>query len=266
MTTVMIVLASWLALSVVASAVWSAALRRLSAGPAGRLSETHRRRWVMCGQATLLVASVAAAALTSRAADWQPAALVAVLAAFALASDAIPVPAGRYRFSAGFVAMVLAMALLGPAPAVAIGLLCAGVDGARSRPALPYLLNNLAAYAAFPLVGALLLRLFDGASPTAFAAAVAAVAVVVNLLNFLLIASHAAALDREPILPALRQTWAPVLPWELATASVTALTAYGYAMGGDVVVAFCAVALATLQVVLVAARGTPWLQPPPRIG
>lgn len=256
-------LAAWLGVSVLVAGGWVLAAHRLRS-PIDAVAR-HRRQ-VMTAQALVLAASVFAAAALSPATDWQPAELVVVLTAFALASDAVPVPVGRFRFSGAFVAIVLAMALLGPGPAVAIGLICALVDALRSRPPLPYLLNNLATYAAFPLLGGLALGALADAPPAPFAVAVGVVAVLANLLNFVLVAGHAAALDptRDTLLPAIRRTWLPLIPWELATAAFVGAAAYGYATAGEIVVAACAVGLVALQVMLVAARGVPRLQLPGR--
>ena len=53
-------------------------------------------------------------------------------------SDALSIETRGQRLSGSFIALVLAMAFLGPAPAVAIALLTIGVDAAASgcrRPA-----------------------------------------------------------------------------------------------------------------------------------
>ena len=77
----------------------------------------------------LTIAIVAAAMLAVAAAcawaandprDWQPAALVALLLVLAVVSDAISFEIRGLRLSGAFLALVLAMALLGPAPAAAI--------------------------------------------------------------------------------------------------------------------------------------------------
>ena len=107
-------------------------------------------------EALALAAAVVVAALTSTAADWEPPALVGVLLALALVSDLFAVSYGGQRISGSFLALVLAMALLGPAPATAIGIASVLFDHLRARNPLPLLLANLAAFATFPLVGALL--------------------------------------------------------------------------------------------------------------
>ena len=65
--------------------------------------------------------AVLAAALLSTAADWQPIELVLLLFVLAVGSDLLTVEVRGLRVSGSFLAIVLAMALLGPAPAVAIG-------------------------------------------------------------------------------------------------------------------------------------------------
>ncbi|HEY8583592.1 MAG TPA: hypothetical protein VIL49_11615, partial [Capillimicrobium sp.] len=117
-----------------------------------------RRTGYIAVQLALLTAALVAAIATTRASDWEPLGLVALLAALALASDALTIETKGQRLSGSFIALVLAMAFLGPAPAVAIALLTIGVDAIRARPPLAYVLNNAATYAVFPLVGGLLAR------------------------------------------------------------------------------------------------------------
>src|SRR4051794_13296450 len=112
-------------------------------------------------EALALVAAVCVAALTSTPADWEPPALVAVLLALALITDLFAVSYGGQRISGSFLALVLAMALLGPAPATAIGIASVLFDHLRARNPLPLLLANLTAFSVFPLLGALLVDAAD---------------------------------------------------------------------------------------------------------
>ena len=118
------------------------------------------RRAFIASQTALLVAASVTAAFLSRAEDWSDVPLLCLLAGLALTSDALAIEARGQRLSGSFIALVLAMAFLGPAPAVAIGLLTMTVDlvrsGWRRDPAA--LLTNLATYATFPLVGAVLVE------------------------------------------------------------------------------------------------------------
>ncbi len=117
-----------------------------------------RSTWLIAGEVVLLVLACAVAALVSTAADWQPPELFAVLLALAIGSDLLAVRHKVQRISGSFLALVLAMALLGPAPAVAIGIVSVLVDQLRARNPLPRFITNLATYATFPLVGSLLIQ------------------------------------------------------------------------------------------------------------
>ncbi len=78
--------------------------------------------------------ALAAAALTSRAEDWAPISLVGLLFVLAAGSEGLlSFELKGLRLSASFLALVLAMALLGPAPAAAIGVACSLVDAVVSR-------------------------------------------------------------------------------------------------------------------------------------
>ena len=69
------------------------------------------------------------------------------------ARDILVLDAKRFRIGGSFTGLVLAMALLGPAPAAALGLASALVDALRRRVRGTYLLNNLLTYTTFPLLG-----------------------------------------------------------------------------------------------------------------
>ncbi len=79
-----------------------------------------------------------------------------MLAALAVVSDVLTITTRGLRLSGSFLAIVLAMAFLGPGPAVAIGLLTIAVDSVRARPRRASVIINLATYATYPLIGALL--------------------------------------------------------------------------------------------------------------
>src|SRR3954452_20853349 len=114
-----------------------------------------------CIESVVLGGALVVAVLTSTTADWQPPGLVAVVLALALATDFFAVSYGGQRISGSFLALVLAMALLGPAPATAIGIASVLFDHLRARNPLPLLLANLAAFSVFPLVGALIVQAAD---------------------------------------------------------------------------------------------------------
>jgi putative nucleotidyltransferase with HDIG domain len=180
--------------------------------------------------AALLVAALCATALTSHADDWRPAGLVVLLSAVALLSELVVVETRTMRLSGSFVALVLAMVLLGPAPAVAMAVMGILIEGLVRRLPWPGLVANLACYATFPLIGGLAARWLgiDALEPVAFALAVGGVAAVTNVLNFLLIAVPRSFTRGEPLLQQVRQVYIPVLPSELVTLAAAAAAAAVY--------------------------------------
>src|SRR3954447_19116837 len=164
-------------------------------------------------EAAVLTAAIVVAALTSTPADWEPLALVGLLLALALATDLFAVSYGGQRISGSFLALVLAMALLGPAPATAIGIASVLFDHLRARNPLPLLLANLTAFATFPLVGGLLIRWADvDPKSAAFPLLVFGVFMVTNVLNFAMIGGHQAIVTRTSLIGAFRRIFLPVLP------------------------------------------------------
>jgi putative nucleotidyltransferase with HDIG domain len=173
-------------------------------------------------QVALFVAAVAAAVLTSQAADWQPAGLVVLLAALAVISDSLSIETRGLRLSGAFLALVLAMAFLGPAPAVAIALLTIAIDAVRSRPQPVGAISNFATYAVFPLAGGLLVRwaVHLGADPDAigFGLVVLGVYLATNALNFALTALGLWSFYGQSPRRLVRDVLVPILPSELVAA------------------------------------------------
>ena len=95
---------------------------------------SRRERIIAALQVGLLAASISAAAFLSSESDWQPVPLVVLLSGLAIASHLFPFETGNVRICGSFMSLVLAMTLLGPTPAVAIGLSAVLVDAARRRP------------------------------------------------------------------------------------------------------------------------------------
>jgi putative nucleotidyltransferase with HDIG domain len=220
-----------------------------------RVPREGRRRVTVVAQGALLTAAVAATGLVSEADQWRPVAMVGLLAVLVLGSDFIVLDAKRFRIGGSFLGIVLAMATLGPAPAVALGLAATAVDGLRSRPRPrgTYLLNNLATHATFPLLGGLLLLAVHG-SPTlgrgGYVLAVFAVFIGANILNFTMIAGHTVWLRGGSLKELFRTVYLPVLPWELATASITAMAVWGFELYGAGVIGLFGVALGVCQLLL----------------
>lgn len=208
------------------------------------------RRTLAVAQIALLATSLVVVVVTTHASDWEPTGLVILLAGIAVASDAMAIETKAMRLTGSFVALVLAMALLGPGPAVAIGLLTVIPDAIRlrSRPAL--VLANVSAYATFPLAGGLAVRALDldAADGMNFALAVSAVFAGVNVLNFLLIAVPMVCLSGGTIWTAVKNIYVPILPSEALAASLAVGTAATYRAVGLPALVAVLVALFLFQV------------------
>jgi putative nucleotidyltransferase with HDIG domain len=180
---------------------------------------------------------VCAAVFLSSESDWQPLPLVVLLATLAIASHLFPFETGNVRICGSFMSLVLAMTLLGPTPAVAIGLTAVVVDAARCRPDRGILLLDLAAYAAFPLVGGVLLEALTdavAAQPIGVSYAMAVVTgfLLTNGLNFVLVVAPKFWARRLPLGNIFPDIYFPVLPWNLGAGIFTAVTATGYRLAG----------------------------------
>ena len=75
-----------------------------------------RGKRLLAGETVVLLGTLVAAVASSEAADWQPAGLVLVLLGLAVVSDLLALQHKTQRISGAFFAIVLAIALCGPAP------------------------------------------------------------------------------------------------------------------------------------------------------
>jgi putative nucleotidyltransferase with HDIG domain len=209
------------------------------------------RRTLFAGQSVLLATTLVVVAVTSHASDWQPTGLVVLLAAIAVASDTMAIETKTMRLTGSFVALVLAMALLGPGPAVAIGLLTMVIDAVRTQPRKPAatIFTNLVAYATFPLVGGLAVRALDlaNADSATFALWISVIFGVVNILNFLLIAIPLGHGSGRSLWSDLC-TLVPILPSEALAAALAVATATTYRAVGLPALAAALIALFLFQV------------------
>jgi putative nucleotidyltransferase with HDIG domain len=202
-----------------------------------------RRRVIPTIQIVTLAAAIAAAVSLSSTDDWLPLTLVAALLILAVGSDVLTMPARALHVSSSFSAFVLAMALLGPAPAVAIAVSVAAFDAVRRRSAFANFLTNVWAHALFALAGGFALDLarpaFEGS--LLFPAAVLTAFLATNLLNFVLAYGWLSLTEGLSLWTGMRQLWLPVLPAEFATALLTAGVVYFYMRAGVIAVALLAV-------------------------
>jgi putative nucleotidyltransferase with HDIG domain len=195
----------------------------------------HLYRLYLASQWILLAGAVAVAALTSRSADWHPVELVALLLVLSVVGEWLTITMGSQSVSAGFVALVLAMCLLGPAPAVAIGAAAIAADSLARRPSPAVCLSNLTTYAVYLVLGALLSRALIGHSHVetiTFAFVVFGVFIATNLLNFALIAIQKSVLQEKSFINQVHTVLVPVLPGQLAAAVLAVILAVAYTKMG----------------------------------
>lgn len=213
------------------------------------------RRLTLClgfSQAGLFATAATACVIVSGPDQWRSPQLAGLLLAITLISDLLAVQTRTLRLSGSFLALVLAMALLGPAPAALIGVISVSVDAVRLRPTVLRLLNNLATYTTFPLLGGLLLQEVVGRSHSAlgspsFLLLVFGVFMATNVLNFLLIAGFNCFLDGESLGFKFRSMFLPVLASEVFTALLAAAVISVYAAVGLVALALLTLVLLTFQ-------------------
>ena len=197
--------------------------------------------------AVILAAAMAAAVATSRAEDWAPLSLLGLLFVLAASSELLGFRVRGLELSGAFLSIVLAMALLGPAPAVALAVGCALVDTAVARRSLDSSIINIATYATFALVGGLAIHWLagdfnpDSGDPLWFAAVVLFTFLAANTLNFLMVAA-AVCFYGTPARD-LGRSFVTALPSEFATGLLTASVAFTYGHLGMASVGLAAVIL-----------------------
>jgi putative nucleotidyltransferase with HDIG domain len=201
-------------------------------------TDTLTRRLLWLTEALLLLGAIAASAWLSRAEEWQPLPLLLLLLVLALIAEQFDFSIRGQHLSASFIALMLTMALLGPAPAVAFGLAAMTLNSAMRRLSAPLWLNNLSAYALFPLVGGLLVRLLIGdvhaprnhqlTQSVTFALVVFGVYMVTLALNFALVAVDVRITEGRSFMGQVRDGFVPLLPGHIAMGTFAAVLALAY--------------------------------------
>lgn len=195
-------------------------------------------RLYLASQLLLLAGAITAVVLTYHAEDWQPLQLFGLLLALSAAGERFEITIGNQSLSAGFIGLVLSMTLLGPAPAVVIGIIAIAVDSLHRRPSIFVCFSNLTAYVVYLTAGSMLSVLLAGnvhardahaliRSPQ-FALIVFGVFIIANLLNFVQIALQKRVLHGRGIVTQTRTLLVPMLPGQLAAAILTAILAIAY--------------------------------------
>jgi putative nucleotidyltransferase with HDIG domain len=199
----------------------------------------------------VLVGAVVASVLTSPGANWDLLTL-GLLLTLAIASDlmAASIRSAKIKVSGSFLAIVVAMVLLGGPPAALVGILTILFGWAKWRESGHYLLANLATFAAFPLVCGLLfdaLRDHYALDPTdtGFPLLVCGIFTLALVMNFTAAAVYTRYVDGTSMLDTARRALVPLLTSEL----IAALMAVGVS---EVALNFGAGALAVFGILLLA--------------
>jgi putative nucleotidyltransferase with HDIG domain len=175
-----------------------------------------------------------------------------LLLTFAVASDlmAASIRSSKLKVSGSFLAIVVAMVLLGGAPAALVGVLTIVAGWIKWREKPHYLLANLASYASFPLACGLLFASIVNhyqleSGDTAFPILVFGTFTLALALNFLMAALYTRHMDGSRVTDTARRALVPLLISDL----VAALMAVGVS---EVTLNWGAGALALFGVLLLA--------------
>ncbi len=177
-----------------------------------------------------------------------------MLLAFCVFSDltAVETPS-RVLISGSFLALVVAMVLLGGTPAALIGVVTMLAGWLRWRESWDYLLNNVLTFAIFSLVGGIAFHAADQLGLTSndpvFYLLIFALFQFALAINFLMVASYGCYVERTPFSDKLRLL-PPVLPSEFASAMLAVGVTFIYHQVGITAIAFFGVVLVTFQYLL----------------
>jgi signal transduction histidine kinase len=205
------------------------------AGEQRPLEATGLRR--AAPRCVVLICLLAAGVMTSRQSNWEPVSLVVALAAAMIVADVMSVSARRVRISVGLTVQVVSMALLGPAPAAAIGVTAAVADGLVNSVRPTAILNNMAIFGFLGVAGGILfdtLGPWSGLEPrdTGYAFLVVASYLLLAMMNFILVATTSPGLEGVELRRVLRESGLPPLPVELLNALMAAAVVLVWAHTG----------------------------------
>ena len=205
--------------------------------------------------ASALALVIAAAVWQAPNADWNLA-LFGILLAFSAFSDIMSIETESHlKISGNFLALVLAMILLGGTPAALIGMISILAGWLRFRENLHDLLVNALTFISFPLVVGVAFQevvVSTGVSTAdlsyyvlVFGAFIAALA-----MNFTMIGADDYYVNRNSFFEKLRTVLLPLLPSELAAALMAVGVVFTYNKIGLAGVAMFGIVLVTFQYLL----------------
>jgi putative nucleotidyltransferase with HDIG domain len=187
-------------------------------------------------EALLLAGTIAAGVWLSSPGEWSPVLLVALLLVLALAGEWFSVEVSYGQLSASLVAIVLAMALLGPGPAAACGIAAMIHRSAVGRLSPSQWLNNLTTFAAVPFAGGALVLVLAGnvhdphnhmPQSVIFGLIVFGVFIVALILNLVLNGLDLRMSEGRSLIRQARE-FIPLLAGELSAGALAAILAVAY--------------------------------------
>jgi HD domain/HDOD domain len=197
---------------------------------------TRRLFWL--AELVLLAGTVGAAVWLSRPEEWHPLALVVLLLLLAFLGEWFSVETSAGRLSASLGAMVLAMGLLGPAPAAACGIAAMVLHSAVGRRPPAQWLNNLASYTVAPFAGGLIVLALAGGiqgihgksmgESLAFGLILLGALMVLLGINFILFALDVHIEEGRSFSRLLNELFLPLLPGELAVGVIATILVLAY--------------------------------------
>jgi len=197
---------------------------------------TKRLFWV--AEFLLLAGTGVAAAWLSHPEEWHPLALVGLLLVIAIGGEWFTVETSSGILSASLGAMVLAMGLLGPAPAAACGIAAMVAHSAIGRRSPAQWLNNFVAFGVAAFAGGLVVRALAGnvagvhsqdpAQSIIFGLIVLGAVVVLLALNFVLCALDTQVEQSYALTRQVRELFLPLLPGELAVGVIATILMLAY--------------------------------------
>jgi putative nucleotidyltransferase with HDIG domain len=174
-------------------------------------------RTVLVLNGALFVAAVVAAIATAKDTNWDLSVL-ALLLAFAIASDlmAASIRSSKLKVSGSFMAIVIAMVLMGGTAAALIGVVTIVTGWLKWREEPHFLLANLAIYASFPVACGLAFEAVRDAThirpdDTAFPVFVFGLFALALGINFLAVALYTKHVEGRSIVDTARRALLPLL-------------------------------------------------------
>ncbi len=195
----------------------------------------------MSAEVVLLASTVGLAVLLARPEEWRSTSLVALLIVLALLGERFSVEVSGEQQSASTVVVILAVGLLGPAPAAACGVAAMIVASATRRLAPAQWLNNLATLAAVPFAAGIAVRAMAGVlhvqhaskPPQSVVFGLIVLGVFVGLLvaSFVLIGLDT-SIEEGRSLRRQVPDFLPLLPGELAAGALATILVVAYKSAG----------------------------------